>query len=192
MYIYIIYNHIDNHVFLSVLWTHISNIEIGILKRLVQKLKYGFVQCWLKLFYFFIGCSYGAPWCCDQHRDIVIKVNAYKDGDLELSPNELLSMLMFEKNLPIIWVYFIWTYAWRGMTEAVKLRFGIVIRKLDFGSDKWHAFVTMIYERSGQYKKSIWKLKRDDTRTRKYGCSFNLHGYDKANNTLTFNVICMV
>lgn len=35
-------------------------------------------------------------------------------------------------------------------------------------------------------------MKRDNIRTRKYWCTFKLHGYHKANNTWIFNVICVV
>lgn len=49
--------------------------------------------------------------------------------------------------------------------------------------------MTLRCERSDKYTKTIWKLKQDDTSSRRCECSFKLCGYLMVNNTWTFNVI---
>lgn len=75
------------------------------------------------------------------------------------------------------------------LTEDIKLRFIIVIGRSDNSSDRRHAFVIIRRERSSKYTKPIYKLKQDETRTRKYKCPFKLREYLITNNTWTFNVV---
>ncbi|XP_058769275.1 uncharacterized protein LOC131643138 [Vicia villosa] len=49
------------------------------------------------------------------------------------------------------------------------LEFGIVIGRSDNGSNQRQAFVTLRCERSGMYVSPIQKLKRDDSKSRKFG-----------------------
>ncbi|XP_050915922.1 uncharacterized protein LOC127131021 [Lathyrus oleraceus] len=75
-------------------------------------------------------------------------------------------------------------------TEASKLRFSMVIRRSDNGSDRRCAFVTMTYERSGKYIPNLWNFKPDDIDSRKCECTIKLHGYMLSNKKWRFNVIC--
>lgn len=67
--------------------------------------------------------------------------------------------------------------------EAKQLEFGVVFRRSDNGLNRRQAFITMRYERSSTYTPPIWKLKYDDTRSRKCECPFKLRRYYKVNNT---------
>lgn len=73
--------------------------------------------------------------------------------------------------------------------EAGKLGFCVVIGRSDNGSDRRQLFVAMICKRGGMYQSKIRRLKRDDTRSRKCECPFNLYGYRMADETWKFNVI---
>lgn len=62
-------------------------------------------------------------------------------------------------------------------TKAAKLGFSIVVGRSDNDYDKRHTFVTPRCKTSGNYTKSIWKLKRDDADSRRWECPFKLCGY---------------
>ncbi|XP_050920380.1 uncharacterized protein LOC127138017 [Lathyrus oleraceus] len=74
--------------------------------------------------------------------------------------------------------------------EASKLGFGVVIRMSDNGSDRRCNFMTMICERSGKYRTSLQKFKRDGIGSRKCDYLFKVHGYMLENKNWRFNVIC--
>ena len=60
---------------------------------------------------------------------------------------------------------------------AVKLKFGIIIGKSDFGGDKRKLYFKLVCERSRTYVSKGKKLKTEKTGTRKCQRSFWLHGY---------------
>jgi hypothetical protein len=60
---------------------------------------------------------------------------------------------------------------------AVKLNFGIIIGKSDFGDNRRKPYFMLVCERSGTYVSKGKKLKTEKTGTRKCQCPFRLHGY---------------
>jgi alpha-glucosidase len=60
---------------------------------------------------------------------------------------------------------------------AVRLNFGIIIGKSDFGADRRKPYFTLVCERSGTYVLKGKKLKKEKTETRKCQCPFRLRGY---------------
>ncbi|WJX72087.1 hypothetical protein P8452_56003 [Trifolium repens] len=60
---------------------------------------------------------------------------------------------------------------------AVKLNFGIIIGKSDFGDNRRKPYFMLVCERSGTYVSTGKKLKTEKTGTRKCQCPFRLRGY---------------
>lgn len=113
------------------------------------------------------------------NSDVVIKDNTSKDSDPELPQQgvvhvdvrkEFINKHEFILNEHIS--------QWACM-EATKLGFHIVIERPDSSSDRRQTFVTLRCEGSNLYKKPIWKLKHDDTGTRKCECPFKVCEYHK-------------
>jgi hypothetical protein len=59
----------------------------------------------------------------------------------------------------------------------VKLKFGIIIGKSDFGGDKRKLYFKLVCEQSETYVSKDKKLKMEKTGTRKCQCPFRLRGY---------------
>jgi hypothetical protein len=62
----------------------------------------------------------------------------------------------------------------RAITIVIPM---VVILKSDYGSDRRKQYFVLGCERGGVYKLNNKKLKFEDTRMRKCGCPFRLHGY---------------
>ncbi|KAK2439915.1 protein FAR1-RELATED SEQUENCE [Trifolium repens] len=116
---------------------------------------------------------------CEPHRQIVLGINA--PGIVEFKPSgskppviEIDTRAHFQttegnedRNVLIEW----------ARSVAVKLNFGIIIGKSDFGDNRRKPYFMLVCERSGTYVSKGKKLKTEKTGTRKCQCPFRLRGY---------------
>ncbi|XP_058776583.1 uncharacterized protein LOC131650897 [Vicia villosa] len=72
--------------------------------------------------------------------------------------------------------------------EASKL--GFVIGRSDNDTSRRQEFVTMICERGEKYVSKVWKLKHDDTGSRKCERQYKLRRSCKVDDMWRFSVIC--